>query len=253
MLEVHNIHKSFGGLRAVNDCTLQVQEGSITGLIGPNGAGKTTLFNIITGFYKPDRGRIVFQGENIEGLPPDRIFHKKMFRTFQITREFEQMTVLENLMIIPSGQIGEKLWNTWIRLKKVKEQERAIKEQALDVLDFVELTHLKDEYAVTLSGGQKKLLELAKCLMAEPRMVLLDEPGAGVNPTLMKKLTSHIRKLCEEKGLTFFLIEHDMDLVMNLCNPIIVMSEGKKLAEGHPTEIKKDERVLEAYLGGQYR
>jgi len=253
MLAVHNVRKSFGGLRAVNDCTLQVQEGSITGLIGPNGAGKTTLFNIITGFYKPDRGSIVFQGENIEGLPPDKIFHKKMFRTFQITREFEQMTVLENLMIIPSGQIGEKLWNTWIRLKKVKEQERAIKEQALDVLDFVELTHLKDEYAVTLSGGQKKLLELAKCLMAEPRMVLLDEPGAGVNPTLMKKLTSHIRKLCEEKGLTFFLIEHDMDLVMNLCNPIIVMSEGKKLAEGHPTEIKKDERVLEAYLGGQYR
>jgi len=253
MLAVHNVRKSFGGLRAVNDCTLQVQEGSITGLIGPNGAGKTTLFNIITGFYKPDRGSIVFQGENIEGLPPDKIFHKKMFRTFQITREFEQMTVLENLMIIPSGQIGEKLWNTWIRLKKVKEQERAIKEQALDVLDFVELTHLKDEYAVTLSGGQKKLLELAKCLMAEPRMVLLDEPGAGVNPTLMKKLTSHIRKLCEEKGLTFFLIEHDMDLVMNLCNPVIVMSEGKKLAEGHPTEIKKDERVLEAYLGGQYR
>jgi branched-chain amino acid transport system ATP-binding protein len=253
MLEIQNVHKSFGGLRAVNDCTLQVQEGSITGLIGPNGAGKTTLFNIITGFYKPDRGRIVFQGENIEGLPPDEIFHKKMFRTFQITREFEQMTVLENLMIVPSGQIGEKVWNTWIHSKRVKEQERKIKGQAIDVLDFVELTHLQNEYAGTLSGGQKKLLELAKCLMAEPRMVLLDEPGAGVNPTLMKKLASHIRQLCEQRGLTFFLIEHDMDLVMNLCNPVIVMSEGKKLAEGHPTEIRKDERVLEAYLGGQYR
>ena len=253
MLGIQNIHKSFGGLRAVDDCTLQVLEGSITGLIGPNGAGKTTLFNIITGFYKPDRGKIVFLGENIEGLPPDEIFHRKVFRTFQITREFEMMTVLENLMIVPSGQIGEKVWNTWIRLKMVKEQEVAIKEQAMAVLDFVELTHLKDEYAGTLSGGQKKLLELAKCLMAEPKMVLLDEPGAGVNPTLMKKLAGHIRKLCEERGITFFLIEHDMDLVMSLCNPVIVMSEGKKLAEGHPTDIRKDERVLEAYLGGQYR
>jgi branched-chain amino acid transport system ATP-binding protein len=253
MLAVENIQKSFGGLRAVDDCSLQVQEGSITGLIGPNGAGKTTLFNLITGFHKPDSGCIVFKGENIEGLSPDEIFHKKMFRTFQITREFEQMTVLENLMIVPAGQIGEKIWNTWLRSKKVKEQEIAIKEQAMDVLDFVELTHLKDEYAGVLSGGQKKLLELAKCLMAEPKMVLLDEPGAGVNPTLMNKLSDRIRKLCEDRGMTFFLIEHDMDLVMSLCNPVIVMSEGKKLAEGHPTEIRKDERVLEAYLGGQNR
>ena len=253
MLAVEEVHKSFGGLKAVDSCTLEVQQGSITGLIGPNGAGKTTLFNLITGFYKPDEGRIHFEGEQIEGLSPDEIFHKKMFRTFQITREFEQMTVLENLMIVPPGQIGEKVWNTWIRLKKVKEQEKAIKEQAFDVLDFVELTRLKNEYAGTLSGGQKKLLELAKCLMAEPKMVLLDEPGAGVNPTLMKKLVGHIRKLCKDRGMTFFLIEHDMDLVMTLCNPVIVMSEGKKLAEGKPEEIKKDERVLEAYLGGQNR
>ena len=253
MLAVQEVEKSFGGLKAVDSCTLEVQQGSITGLIGPNGAGKTTLFNLITGFYKPDGGKINFEGEQIEGLPPDEIFHKKMFRTFQITREFEQMTVLENLMIVPPGQIGEKVWNTWIRLKKVKEQEKAIKEQALDVLDFVELTRLKNEYAGTLSGGQKKLLELAKCLMAEPKMVLLDEPGAGVNPTLMNKLAGHIRKLCRDRGMTFFLIEHDMDLVMSLCNPVIVMSEGKKLAEGQPEEIKKDERVLEAYLGGQNR
>jgi branched-chain amino acid transport system ATP-binding protein len=253
MLAVQNVQKRFGGLRAVDDCSLEVQEGSITGLIGPNGAGKTTLFNVITGFYKPDGGRIVFQGESIEGLTPDRIFQKKIFRTFQITREFEQMTVLENLMIVPAGQIGEKVWNTWIRLHRVREQEGAIKDQALGVLDFVELTHLKHEYAGTLSGGQKKLLELAKCLMAEPKMVLLDEPGAGVNPTLMKKLTGHIRKLCEQRGMTFFLIEHDMDLVMNLCDPVIVMSEGKKLVEGNPAEVRRDERVLEAYLGGQYR
>jgi branched-chain amino acid transport system ATP-binding protein len=253
MLSVKEVEKSFGGLKAVDSCTLMVQQGSITGLIGPNGAGKTTLFNLITGFYKPDGGIIDFEGEQIEGLSPDVIFHKKMFRTFQITREFEQMTVLENLMIVPPGQIGERVWNTWIRAKKVKEQEVEIKEQAMDVLNFVELTHLKNEYAGTLSGGQKKLLELAKCLMAEPKMVLLDEPGAGVNPTLMKKLAGHIRKLCKERGITFFLIEHDMDLVMSLCDPVIVMSEGRKLAEGRPEEIKKDERVLEAYLGGQNR
>jgi branched-chain amino acid transport system ATP-binding protein len=253
MLEVQGVHKNFGGLKAVNNCTLRVNEGSITGLIGPNGAGKTTLFNIITGFYKPDSGEIYFSGERIEGLPPDKIFQKKMFRTFQITREFEQMTVLENLMIIPPSQIGEKIWNTWLRPNMVRKQEKEIKAKALEVLEFVELVHLKDEYAGTLSGGQKKLLELAKSMMSDPKMILLDEPGAGVNPTLLKKLVGNIRKLCEKANITFFLIEHDMDLVMNLCNPVIVMSEGKKLAEGPPDEIKKDIRVLEAYLGGQYR
>jgi branched-chain amino acid transport system ATP-binding protein len=253
MLEVKSVHKSFGGLMAVNDCSLSVREGSITGLIGPNGAGKTTLFNLITGFYKVDSGEIYFNGERIEDLSPDKIFHKKVFRTFQITREYEQMTVLENLMIIPPSQIGEKVWNTWLRPAMVRRQEKEIKEKALEVLEFVELIHLKDEYAGTLSGGQKKLLELAKSMMSDPKMILLDEPGAGVNPTLMKKLVSHIRKLCERNNISFFLIEHDMDLVMNLCNPVIVMSEGRKLAEGTPNEIRKDKLVLEAYLGGQYR
>ena len=253
MLEVKEVDKSFGGLMAVCDCSLKVQEGSITGLIGPNGAGKTTLFNVITGHYKPDRGRIFFQGEEIDGLLPHQIFQKKIYRTFQITREFSQMTVLENVMLMPDQQIGEKIWNTWVRPASVRRQEKAIQEKALDVLEFVELIDLKDEYAGSLSGGQKKLLELARSMMAEPKMVLLDEPGSGVNPTLMKKLVANIRQLCEEKKITFFLIEHDMDLIMNLCNPVIVMSEGKKLAEGTPEEIKKDERVLEAYLGGQYR
>lgn len=253
MLEVKSVHKSFGGLMAVNDCSLSVREGSITGLIGPNGAGKTTLFNLITGFYKVDSGEIYFNGERIEDLSPDKIFHKKVFRTFQITREYEQMTVLENLMIIPPSQIGEKVWNTWLRPAMVRRQEKEIKEKALEVLEFVELIHLKDEYAGTLSGGQKKLLELAKSMMSDPKMILLDEPGAGVNPILMKKLVAHIRKLCEKQYITFFLIEHDMDLVMNLCNPVIVMSEGRKLAEGTPKEVKNDKRVLEAYLGGQYR
>jgi branched-chain amino acid transport system ATP-binding protein len=253
MLEIKEVGKSFGGLKAVCDCSLRVEEGSITGLIGPNGAGKTTLFNVITGYYKPDTGSIFFEGEGIDGLPPHQIFRKRIYRTFQITREFAQMTVLENVMLMPENQIGEKFWNTWFRPASVRRQEKAIQEKALEVLEFVELIDLKDEYAGSLSGGQKKLLELARSMMAEPKMVLLDEPGAGVNLTLMKKLMANIRKLCEENKITFFLIEHDMDLVMNLCNPVIVMSEGEKLAEGTPEEIKKDERVLEAYLGGQYR
>ncbi len=253
MLEARNVMKSFGGLQAVYNCSLQVQEGSITGLIGPNGAGKTTLFNLITGFFKPDGGEIYFKGERIDGLSPHQIFHKKMYRTFQITREFSQMTVLENLMLVPALQAGERIWNTWIRPGSVRKQEKSIMEKALHVLEFVELIELKDEYAGSLSGGQKKLLELARSMMAEPKMVLLDEPGAGVNPTLMRKLVDNIRKLCEQEGITFFLIEHDMNLVMNLCHPVIVMSEGQKLAEGSPEEIKRDERVLAAYLGGQYR
>jgi branched-chain amino acid transport system ATP-binding protein len=253
MLKVEGVVKSFGGLTAVCECSLEVKGGSITGLIGPNGAGKTTLFNVITGHYKPERGRIIFQGEDINGLAPHQIFQKKIYRTFQITREFSQMTVIENLMFVPEGQVGERIWNTWFRPSAVRKQEKAIHEKAIEVLEFVELIDLKDEYAGSLSGGQKKLLELAKSLMADPTMILLDEPGAGVNPTLMRKLIANIKRLCEEKKITFFLIEHDMDLVMSLCNPVIVMSEGKKLAEGTPEEIKKDERVLEAYLGGQYR
>jgi branched-chain amino acid transport system ATP-binding protein len=253
MLETRKVMKSFGGLQAVYDCSLKVQQGSITGLIGPNGAGKTTLFNLITGFFRPDDGEIYFKGERIDGLSPNQVFHKKIYRTFQITREFAQMTVLENLMLVPALQAGERIWNTWVRPGTVRKQERAIQEKALHVLEFVELIDLKDEYAGSLSGGQKKLLELARTMMAEPEMVLLDEPGAGVNPTLMKKLVGNIRKLCEQERITFFLIEHDMNLVMNLCLPVIVMSEGRKLAEGTPDEIKRDERVLEAYLGGQYR
>ena len=253
MLEVQNLEKSFGGLTAVDGCSLMVEEGSITGLIGPNGAGKTTLFNLITGHYKPDRGKIIFQGDAIESLAPHQIFRKKLYRTFQITREFAQMSVLENLMIMPEHQVGEKIWNTWFRLSQVKKQERAIVDKALEVLEFVELIDLKNEYAGSLSGGQKKLLEIARSMMADPKIVLLDEPGAGVNPTLMKKLIANIETLRDEKGITFLLIEHDMDLVMNLCDPVIVMSEGKKLAEGTADEIKSNEEVLEAYLGGQYR
>jgi branched-chain amino acid transport system ATP-binding protein len=253
LLEVERVVKSFDGVRAVNDCSLQVQPGTITGLIGPNGAGKTTLFNLVTGFLKPTSGRIAFRGERIDGLPPHQIFRRGIVRTFQVPRELKQMTVLENLMLVPTGQAGEKLWNPWFFPFRVAHQEREIRDKALDILEFVDLSHLRDEYAANLSSGQKKLLELARTLMADPEMILLDEPGAGVNPTLMRKLVHNVEQLCYGKGITFFLIEHDMDLVTRLCNPIIVMSNGEKLAEGRPDEVKSDERVLEAYLGGQYR
>jgi branched-chain amino acid transport system ATP-binding protein len=253
MLEVRSLEKSFGGLRAVDSCSLEVKKGAITGLIGPNGAGKTTLFNLVTGFLRPDGGEILFKGERIDGLPPHEVFRRKICRTFQITREFGHMTVLENLMLVPENQRGELILNTWFRPGLVKRQEREIRDKALAVLEFVELIDQKNEYAGILSGGQKKLLELAKTMMADPALILLDEPGAGVNRTLMRKLVGNIRELCAEKGITFLIIEHDMDLVMNLCTPVIVMSEGQKLAEGTPDEIRSDKRVLEAYLGGQYR
>jgi branched-chain amino acid transport system ATP-binding protein len=253
MLDVRSLEKNFGGLRAVDDCSLEVRKESITGLIGPNGAGKTTLFNLVTGFHKPDGGEILFKGERIDGLPPHEIFQRKICRTFQISREFSHMSVLENLMLIPENQGGENILNIWFRPGSVKKQEREIRDKALGILEFVELIDLKDEYAGTLSGGQKKLLELAKTMMADPDLILLDEPGAGVNRTLMRKLVHNIRELCAQNGITFLIIEHDMDLVMSLCNPVIVMSEGQKLAEGTPEEIRSDKRVLEAYLGGQYR
>lgn len=253
ILEVDNVVKAFGGLTAVNGCSLTVPEAGITGLIGPNGAGKTTLFNIITGFLKPDSGRIYFRGERIDQLPPHRIFHKGLVRTFQIPRELKSMSVIENLMLVPPGQAGEHIWNPLLFNRSVGRQEEAIFEKAVQVLEFVDLLHLRDEYAANLSGGQKKLLELARTLMCDPKMILLDEPGAGVNRTLMRKLVDDIERLRHELRITFFVIEHDMDLVTRLCDRVIVMSEGAKLAEGTPDEVRSDERVLEAYLGGQYR
>ncbi len=250
MLEVVDLEKNFGGIKAVDGCSLKVEQGSITGLIGPNGAGKTTLFNLITGFYEPDAGKIWFSGERIDGLSPHKVARKALTRTFQIPRELREMTVLENLMVVPENQIGERIWNSFFRPGVVRRQEREIRDEALGVLEFVELIDLANEYAKNLSSGQKKLLELARTLMAEPKMILLDEPGAGVNPTLMKKLTRNIENL-RQRGKTFFLIEHDMDLIMNLCDTVIVMNKGRQLAEGTPGEIKKNESVLEAYLGGR--
>ena len=248
MLEVKKVSKSFGGLMAVFECSLEVKQGTITGLIGPNGAGKTTLFNLITGHLKPDSGQIFFRGQDITGLPPHQIFKKKIYRTFQITREFSQMTVLENLMVMPDGQAGEKVWNTWIKPRVVRRQEKEIRDKALEVLEFVELIGLKDEYAGSLSGGQKKLLELARSMMADPEMVLLDEPAAGMNPSeteALKGLIVHIRK----RGVTVLLIEHNVRLVMGLCERVCVMDVGKLIANDIPDKIINHPAVIEAYLG----
>ncbi|MGA2286210.1 MAG: ATP-binding cassette domain-containing protein, partial [Dehalococcoidia bacterium] len=190
LLSVEAVTKSFEGLRAVNECSLDVKRGTITGLIGPNGAGKTTLFNIVTGFLKPTSGRIVFNGNRVDGLPPHKVFSRGIVRTFQIPRELKQMTVLENLMLVPAGQSGERLWNPWLLPFRVRRQEREIRDKALEVLEFVNLWHLRNDYASNISSGQKKLLELARTLMCDPQLILLDEPGAGVNPTLMKSLAT---------------------------------------------------------------
>ncbi|PWG64590.1 ABC transporter ATP-binding protein [Sediminicurvatus halobius] len=252
LLDVTGLAKNFGGLRALDGADLQVRAGTITGLIGPNGAGKTTLFNVITGYIPADAGRVIFDGHDITNLLPHRIFRYGLCRTFQIPREHQSLSVLENLMLVPAGQVGEGLFGSLFRGRAVRHQEARLRDHARQVLEFVELAHVEQEYARNLSGGQKKLLELARTLMTNPKLVLLDEPGAGVNPTLMQRLSANIRQLNEERGITFLVIEHDMDMIMTLCNPVVVMSEGRRLMEGPPAEVQRDPRVLEAYLGGQY-
>ena len=252
MLVIESLSKRFGGLKAVDACCFAVRKGTITGLIGPNGAGKTTLFNLLTGFIKPDSGRVRLGEQDITGLPSHRVFRKGICRTFQIPRELKGMTVVENLMLVPPQQLGEALWNPFLRPRAVRRQEASIRDKAIEVLEFLNLSEAGNQLADTLSGGQKKLLELARTMMTDPRLVLLDEPGAGVNRTLLKRLAEAIRRLCDERGLTFLVIEHDMDFVMQLCSPIVVMSEGGVLMEGLPEDVQRDQRVLDAYLGGQY-
>jgi len=249
MLEIKNIHKSFGGLKAVNNTSIKVKKGSITGLIGPNGAGKTTLFNTIAGVYKPDSGKILLENEDISGLKPHELFNKNILRTFQIAHEFFTLTVLENLMMVPPNQLGENLINAWFNKKLVKKQEEEIREKAIEVINFLNLNHLTQELAGNLSGGQKKLLELGRTMMVDSKLVLLDEVGAGVNRTLLNDIIEAILKLNKEKNYTFFVIEHDMDLIEKICDPVIVMSEGSVLFEGKFQDIKSNEDVIEAYLG----
>jgi branched-chain amino acid transport system ATP-binding protein len=249
LLTVTDVTKRFGGLVAVAGCSFGIREGSITGLIGPNGAGKTTLFNMIAGAFPPSGGRIDFAGEDVTGLPPHALFRKGLVRTFQIPHEFHRMTVLENLLVVPEGQAGETVWNAWFAWGRIRDQEQALLRRALDVLEFLGMTHVMDVLAGHLSGGQKKLLELGRTMMTDARLVLLDEPGAGVNKTLLIEIADFIRRLNRERGYTICIIEHDMDLIAALCDPVIVMAEGQVLMEGSMAEVRAHPDVLEAYLG----
>ena len=253
ILRVEAISKAFGGNLAVDNCSLAVPRGTITGLIGPNGAGKSTLLNIIAGALPPTSGAVTLDGEPITRLRPDQLVERGLARTFQIPRPIPTMTVLENLVLAGPAQAGERLWNVWARPRAIASQENGIIDTAITILEYVNLIHLRDELAANLSGGQKKLLEFARTLMLKPRIVLLDEPAAGVNRTLLRELARYIWEQCHEHGVTFVLVEHDMDLIARLCNPVIVMSQGRPIATGTFDDIKADETVLDAYLGSQYR
>ena len=249
MIRVENLHKHFGGFHAVDGASLEIAPGSITGLIGPNGAGKTTLFNVIAGHYLPTSGHVWLGEEEITGLPPHELFHKGLLRTFQIAHEFSTLSVRENLMMVPPRQSGEDLWSAWFRGGQVAREEEEIHQKADEVLEFLTISHIADEKAGNISGGQKKLLELGRTMMTDARVVFLDEVGAGVNRTLLNTIADAIVRLNQERGYTFVVIEHDMDFISRICNPVICMAEGKVLAEGTLDEIKANEAVIEAYLG----
>ena len=249
MIVVEDLHKHFGGFRAVDGASIEIATGSITGLIGPNGAGKSTLFNVIAGVYRPTSGRVVMDGEDITGLPPHDLFHRGLLRTFQIAHEFASMTVRENLMMVPASQSGETLWNAIFARGRIADEERALAGRAEEVLDFLTIAHLAEEKAGNLSGGQKKLLELGRTMMVDAKVVFLDEVGAGVNRTLLNTIGDAIVRLNRERGYTFCVIEHDMDFIARLCDPVIVMAEGKVLARGSADDIMQNEAVIEAYLG----
>ncbi|MCA0043819.1 ABC transporter ATP-binding protein [Celeribacter litoreus] len=249
MIEVRDLHMHFGGFRAVDGASLTLEQGSITGLIGPNGAGKTSLFNCIAGVLTPTSGQVLFNGEEITGLKPHELFHKGILRTFQIAHEFGSMTCRENLMMVPAGQTGETLWNTWFGRKRIADEERALRAKVDEVLEFLTISHIADLKAGEISGGQKKLLELGRTMMVDAKMVFLDEVGAGVNRTLLYTIGDAIKRLNVERGYTFCMIEHDMDFIKQLCDPVIVMAQGKVMATGSAEDIMQNEAVIEAYLG----
>ena len=249
MITINNLTKKFGGFTAVNNASLTIEKGSITGLVGPNGAGKTTLFNVIAGVYKPSQGTVFLDGRDITGLEPHQLFHRGLLRTFQIAHEFSTMTVRENLMMVPGEQSGEKLLDVWLKLSKIREEESLLRKKADEVIEFLEISHVANELAGNLSGGQKKLLELGRTMMVDAKIVFLDEVGAGVNRTLLNTIGDAIIRLNKERGYTFCVIEHDMEFIGRLCDPVIVMAEGGVLAKGTIDEIKSNEQVIEAYLG----
>lgn len=249
MIRVTDLHKRFGGVHAVDGASIEIKTGTITGLIGPNGAGKTTLFNVIAGAFPPTSGKVELDGEDITGLAAHELFGKGLLRTFQIAHEFSSLTVRDNLMMVPPGQPGESLIGAWFKPAEVKARETELREKADEVLSFLNLTHIADERAGNLSGGQKKLLELGRTMMVDAKIVFLDEVGAGVNRTLLNTIGDAIIRLNKERGYTFCMIEHDMAFISRLCDPVIVMAEGKVLVEGTAEAVRKDERVIEAYLG----
>ena len=249
MIDIDDVHLHFGGIRAVDGASFSIEQGSITGLIGPNGAGKTTLFNVIAGHYRPTSGRVYLDGEDITGLQPHELFGRGLLRTFQIAHEFSSLTVRENLMMVPGGQSGESLVDAWIKPAKVRQEEEEIRAKADEVIEFLEIPQVADELAGNLSGGQKKLLELGRTMMVDAKIVFLDEVGAGVNRTLLGTITDSIRRLQQERGYTFCVIEHDMDMIAKLCDPVVVMAEGRVLCKGTAEEVMANEQVIEAYLG----
>ena len=249
IIDVKHVNKAFGGLTVIDDCSISVERGSITGLIGPNGAGKSTLFNIIAGALPLDSGQVLLDGEDITNLPANQLFHKGLLRTFQIAHEFSQLTALENLMMVPPKQLGESLYSAWFKPGQVRAQETEVRQRALEVIDFIGLSHVRNELAGNLSGGQKKLLELGRTMMTDARVVLLDEIAAGVNRTLLGELITNIERLNREMGYTFLVIEHDMDMIARLCDPVIVLAQGQVMVEGSIEEIQNNPEVIEAYFG----
>ncbi len=251
VLSVRNLSKKFGEFTAVDNVTFDIELGSITGLIGPNGAGKTTLFNTINGYHPPTSGTVILDNMDITGFPPHKLFARGVLRTFQKAHEFSSLTVWENLMVVPGNQIGERIAQTWVGRKGILRQEGKIKTRAREVLEFLELEDVAELPAGNLSGGQKKLLELGRTMMVDSRIVFLDEVGAGVNRTLLKKITKAIQSLNREYNYTFCLIEHDMDFIGALCDPVICMAEGRILTQGSMAEVTNNEDVIHAYLGAR--
>ncbi len=253
ILEAKGVRKHFGGIKAVDGMDLSVMKGEMVGLIGPNGAGKTTFFNVLAGWYPPDGGTVRFQGKPIHSLWSHRVARRGLVRTFQITRTLSRMSVLENMMLVPQHQLGEHVWAPFLPVlgrPRLATQEQEVAKKAHRLLEFFQLDHLAQEYAGALSGGQRKLLELARVLMLDPRMILLDEPTAGVNPTLARRIMTRLQEIREKQGITILLIEHDMETVMANCKRIVVMAAGRQLAQGTPEEIQSNKQVIDAYLGG---
>jgi neutral amino acid transport system ATP-binding protein len=248
LLTAGGLVKNFGGICAVDNVSIEVEKGSITGLIGPNGAGKTTLFNLLSNFIRPDRGKVLLDGEPVQHLQPHEIAQRGMIRTFQVARALSRLSVMDNMLLAAQHQSGEKFWRTWFRSKQIWAEERRQKERAIAILESVGLAAMANEYAGALSGGQRKLLELGRALMADPQLILLDEPAAGVNPRLINEICDRILSW-NRNGMTFLIIEHNMDVIMSICDRVWVLAEGRNLAVGTPEEIQTNSQVLEAYLG----